>query len=86
MEREGDIITRCTRGSTIRVSISGTDRCTQEMSNIGERVMSGGLRNPNPGYEVTSVVIHIYFLALHELFFTLAYLLFCISILFRKEK
>ena len=48
--------------------------------------MSVGLKNLNPRREITLVVIHIYFQALHELFFTLAYLLFCISIAFRKEK
>ena len=37
------------------------------------QVLSGGLRILNPGHEVTSVVIHIYFLVLHELLFTLAY-------------
>jgi hypothetical protein len=49
------------------------------------QVLSGGVQNPNPRREVTSVVIHIYSLALHKLFFTLAYLLFSISIAFRKE-
>ena len=48
------------------------------------QVLSGGPKNPNPYREVTSVVIHIYFLALHKLFFTLAYLLFYISIAFKK--
>ena len=52
---------------------------------FSSQVLSGGLKNPNPCCEVTSVVIHIYFLALHKLFFTLAYLLFCISIAFRKK-
>jgi hypothetical protein len=52
---------------------------------FSSRVLSRELKNPNPSSEVTSVVIHIYFLALHELFFTLAYLLFCISIAFRKK-
>jgi len=50
---------------------------------FSSQVLSGGLKNPKPGCEVTSVVIHIYFLVLHELLFTLAYLLFCISIAFR---
>jgi hypothetical protein len=53
---------------------------------LSSHVMSGGLKNPNLGREVTSVVIHIYFLVLHELFFTLAYLLFCTSIAFEKKK
>jgi len=53
---------------------------------FSSRVLSRGLKNPNPGHEVTLVVIHIYFLALHELFSLLAYLFFCISIAFRKEK
>jgi hypothetical protein len=43
-------------------------------------------KNPNPRLEVTSVVIHIYFLAFHELCFTLAYLLFCILIALEKNK
>jgi len=50
------------------------------------KVLSRGLKNPNPGRDVTSVVIHIYFLALHEFFSLLAYLFFCISIALRKEK
>jgi len=53
---------------------------------FSSRVLSGGLKNQNPGREVTSIVIHIYFLALRELFSLLAYLFFCISIAFRKEK
>jgi hypothetical protein len=37
MKREGDIISvTITRGATIRVFISETDRCTQEMNKIGE--------------------------------------------------
>jgi hypothetical protein len=32
------------------------------------KVLSEGLKNLNPRREVTSVVIYIYFLALHELF------------------
>jgi len=53
---------------------------------FSSRVLSGGLKNPNPGHEVTSIIIYIYFLALHELFSLLAFLFFCISIAFRKEK
>jgi hypothetical protein len=40
----------------------------------------GGLKTPNPRRKVKSVVIHIYSLALHELFFPSTHLLFCISI------
>ena len=47
-------------------------------------VLPRGLKNPNPGREVTSVVIYIYFLVLHKLLFTLAYLFFRISIAFRN--
>jgi hypothetical protein len=32
------------------------------------RVLSEELKNPNPHQEVKLIVIHIYFLALHELF------------------
>ena len=53
---------------------------------LSSQVLSGGLKNLNPHYEVTMVVIHIYFLALHKLFFTLAYLLFCICLALIKEK
>ena len=53
---------------------------------LSSQVMSGGLKNLNPHREVTMVVIHIYFLALHELFFTLAYLLLCIYIVLIKER
>jgi hypothetical protein len=88
MEREGDIVIRVTitRGATIKVSISKIDRCTQRIDKIGEKVLSGGLKNPNPRHEVTSVVIHIYFLALQELCFTLAYLLFFICLALEKRK
>jgi hypothetical protein len=69
-KNKGDNIIRVTntRGVTIKVSISETDRCTQGINKIGEKVLSRGLKNLNPRREVTSVVIHIYFLALHELF------------------
>ena len=53
---------------------------------LSSQVLSGGLKNLNPHREVTMVVIHIYFLALHKLFVSLAYLLFCIKIAFRKKK
>jgi len=53
---------------------------------FSSQVLSEGLKNPNPGREVISVVIHIYFLVLHELLFTLAYSFFCISIAFRKGR
>jgi hypothetical protein len=53
---------------------------------ISSQVLSEGLKNPNPHHEVTSVVIHIYFLAFHKLFVTLTYLLSCISIALIKEK
>jgi hypothetical protein len=76
MQREGDIIIRVTiiRDATIKVSIFETDRCAQRIDKTGEKVMSRGLKNPKPRREVTLVVIPIYFLALHELCFTLAYL------------
>ena len=51
---------------------------------LPSKVLSGGLKNPNPHHEVTTVVIHIYFVALHKLFVSLAYLLFYIRIAFRK--
>ena len=51
-----------------------------------EVVLSGGLKNMNPHRKVTTVVIHIYFLALHKLFFTLAYLLLYIYIVLIKER
>ena len=35
---------------------------------FSSQVLSEGLKNLNPGREVTSVVIHIYFLALYEFF------------------
>jgi hypothetical protein len=36
VERKGDIIrVTITRGATIKVSISGTDRCTQRMNKTG---------------------------------------------------
>ena len=53
---------------------------------LPSQVMSRGLKNPNPHREVTTVVIHIYFLALHKLFLTLAYLLLCIYIVLVKER
>ena len=53
---------------------------------FSNEVLAGGLKNPNPGHEVTLVVIHTYFLVLHELLFTLAYSFFCISIAFRKGR
>ena len=53
---------------------------------VSSKVLSGGFKNSNPDREVTLVVIHIYFLVLHEVLFTLAYLLICISIAFRKRK
>jgi hypothetical protein len=38
LERKGDIIIRVTitRGATIKVSISGIDRCTRRMNKTGE--------------------------------------------------
>jgi hypothetical protein len=50
---------------------------------LQQGVLSGGLKNPNPRREVKSVVIHIYFFVLHELFS--AYLVFCISIALEKK-
>jgi hypothetical protein len=66
MKRKGDNIIRVTitSGATIKVSIYEIDRCTRGINTIGEKLMSG----VNPRREVISVVIHIYFLALHELF------------------
>jgi hypothetical protein len=63
MEEKCDNIIRVTntRGATIKVSISETDRCTQGINKIGEKAMSRGFKNPNSYREVTSVVIHIYF-------------------------
>jgi hypothetical protein len=63
MEGKGNNIIRVTniRGATIKVSISETDRCTRGINKIGEKVLSGGLKNPNSRQEVTSVVIYIYF-------------------------
>jgi hypothetical protein len=52
---------------------------------LSSQVLSGGLKNPNPRREVTLVVIHICFPALHESFFSLAYLLFYICCASRKE-
>jgi len=53
---------------------------------LSSQVLSEGLKNPNPHREVTTIVIHIYFLALQKVFFTLAYLLFCICLALIKEK
>ena len=50
-----------------------------------KRVLFGGLKNLNPGREVTYVVIHIYFLVLHELLFTLAYSFFALALHLEKE-
>ena len=47
---------------------------------LSSQVLSRGLKNLNPHREVTTVVIHIYFLALHKLFFTFTYLLLYIYI------
>ena len=52
---------------------------------LSSRVLTGGLKNPNLGREVTSVVIHIYFLALHELFSLLAYLFFALALHLEKK-
>jgi hypothetical protein len=53
LEGESDNIIRVTstRGVTIKVSISETDRCTQGINKIGEKALSGGLKNPNPHRE-----------------------------------
>jgi phosphatidylethanolamine-binding protein (PEBP) family uncharacterized protein len=56
--------------ATIKVPISGTNRCTQRMNKIGE-VRFDGLKIPNPRRDIKSVVIHIYFFTLYK--FTLAY-------------
>ena len=76
-----------TRYAAIWVSIAETRRCTRKVkdSSLVESCLED-LKNLKPNHEETSVVIHIYFLALHEVFTLLAYLFFCISIAFRKEK
>jgi len=53
---------------------------------LSSQVLFEGPKNPNPHREVTMIVIHISFLALHKLFFTLAYLLFYICLALIKEK
>ena len=70
LEEKGGIIIRVTitRRATIKVSISGSDRCTQRINQTGG-VLFRGLKTPNPHREVKSVVIHIYFSKLHDLFF-----------------
>jgi hypothetical protein len=46
MKGEGEIIIRITntRGATIKVAISKTDRCTQGINKIGEKSCPGDLR------------------------------------------
>jgi hypothetical protein len=69
VEGKGGVIIRVTitRGATIKVSILGTDRCTKGINKIGEKSYSEDLKS-KPSPRVTSVVIHIYFFALHEFF------------------
>ena len=55
------------RGATIKVSISRTGRCTQTMNKTGEESCPEELKS-EPSLGGKSVVIHIYFFALHELF------------------
>ena len=52
---------------------------------FSSQVLSGGLKNLNPGHEATTVVIHIYFLVLHELLFTLAYSFSALALHLEKE-
>jgi hypothetical protein len=73
-----------TGGTTTRILILKNELGYSISEPSQGEVPFGGLKTPNPRQEVKSAVIHIYSLALHELFFPLAYLLFCISI--RKEK
>jgi cytochrome bd-type quinol oxidase subunit 1 len=49
-------------------------------------VLFGGLKTINPRQEVNLVVIHIYFFRITLIIFTLAYLLFCISIALEKKR
>jgi hypothetical protein len=50
MKRKGDNIIRVTitSGATIKVSIYEIDRCTRGINTIGEKLLFGGLKNPNP--------------------------------------
>jgi hypothetical protein len=74
------------RGTTPRIFILKSElRYSISEPSQGE-VPFEGLKTPNPRQEVKSVIIHIYSLALHELFFPSAYLLFYISIALEKEK
>jgi hypothetical protein len=52
---------------------SSSSRTNQgiRLANHRKEVLFGGLKTPNPRREVKLVVIHIYSLALHELFFPL---------------
>jgi hypothetical protein len=61
LEQEGDITNICV---ITRIFISRANQGTWSM----EEVLLGGLKNPNPRQEIISVVNHIYFSALHELF------------------
>ena len=89
LAEQGNIIISDTviRYVAIWVSIAETGWCTRKVKDPSPtESCPKDLKNQNPGHEITSVVIYIYFLALHELFSLLAYLFFCISIAFRKEK
>jgi hypothetical protein len=66
-------------------SSSRTNQGTRLVNYHKDLVPFGGLKTPNPWREVKSVLIHIYSLTLHELFFPLAYLLFYISIALEKK-
>jgi hypothetical protein len=58
-------------GTTPRIFILKSElRYSISEPSQGE-VLFGGLKTPNPRREVKSVVIHIYSLALHELYFFL---------------
>ena len=69
LEEKGGIIIRVTitRRATIKVSISGSDRCTQRINQTGG-VLFRGLKTPNPRQEVKSVVIHIYSFIIYSIF------------------
>jgi hypothetical protein len=53
MEGKGDNIIRVTntRGVTIKVFTSETNRCTRGINKIGEKTQSRGLKNSNPCQE-----------------------------------
>jgi hypothetical protein len=56
MKRKCDNIIRVTitSGATIKVSIYKIDRCTRGINTIGEKLLSRGLKNPNPRRNIGS--------------------------------